>query len=94
MHFEPEVIEDFLAQFDEVKSKILAFEGCRHLELLQQTGRPEVVFTYSIWNSEADLEHYRQSTLFRTTWRNTKRHFRFPAQAWTLDAYFSSRELP
>ncbi len=72
MTFQEEKISDFLAIFNASKHKIRQFEGCQHLELLQDLTQPNILMTYSFWKNEAALESYRQSTLFQTTWAATK----------------------
>jgi quinol monooxygenase YgiN len=48
MSFKPEEVENFLALFETVKTKIRAREGCTHLALWQQKDQPNVMFTYSM----------------------------------------------
>jgi len=71
--------------FEHSKDRIRAFEGCRHMELLQHKTRPNVLFTLSIWEDEAALERYRASPFFADTWAKTKALFAEKAEAWTLD---------
>jgi quinol monooxygenase YgiN len=86
MTFRPEAAEVFLRDvFEPSKARIRAFEGCRHMELLRHSSRPEVLFTLSHWESEAALEAYRQSALFRDTWAKTKALFAEKAEAWSLE---------
>lgn len=85
MEFKPECITTFCQLFDERKELIRNFAGCRHLELWQQTDKSNVFFTYSYWESEAHLEHYRYSTLFKETWTLTKALFAQKAEAWSVD---------
>lgn len=72
MTFQEDKLTDFHALFDQSKHHIRAFPGNRHLELLSDPDNPAVRITYSLWNSASDLEAYRQSELFRTTWAATK----------------------
>jgi quinol monooxygenase YgiN len=76
---------DFLTVFDHSKEQIRAFSGCKHLELWQDQQHSNVFMTFSIWESVSDLEQYRASELFQTTWSKTKALFSDKAQAWTLD---------
>lgn len=86
MTFRPEAVEAFRREvFEQSKDRIRAFPGCQHMELLQQRGQPHILFTLSIWESEAALEAYRQSDLFRNTWLRTKAGFAEKAEAWTVD---------
>lgn len=85
MRFRPEAVAEFVALFEERKSLIRHFEGCHHLELWRQAGQPEVFFTYSIWESEQHLDHYRFSELFRDTWAKTKALFADKAEAWSVE---------
>ena len=81
-----ESIEAFLANFEQVRSTIIGFEGCHYLELLQDSGNSNTFFTYSHWESEEHLESYRNSPIFSDIWRTTKTMFDQPAQAWSLDS--------
>ena len=54
------------------------------MELLQSASEPNVLFTLSIWERESDLEIYRQSELFLSTWARTKALFADKPEAWTL----------
>lgn len=86
MTFRPEAVETFRREvFDSSKHLIRAFPGCQHMELLQETGQPHILFTLSIWESAAALEAYRQSELFRNTWERTKAGFADKPQAWSLE---------
>lgn len=84
MSFEPQRVPQFLALFDEVKDKIAAFEGCEGLTLLRDAKEPNVLFTYSYWQSESHLNKYRFSELFKDTWGKTKALFNDAPMAWSL----------
>ncbi len=84
MHFQPESVPEFLELFDAVKHKIRHFSGCMELKLMQEDGTPQVLFTYSIWESQAHLEAYRNSPFFADTWRKTKALFAEKAQAYSM----------
>jgi quinol monooxygenase YgiN len=84
MTFDPARVAVFLAVFEESKHRIASFPGCLHLELNYQADQPNVLYTISRWNSEADLQNYRSSELFLTTWAKTKVLFAGKPQAWTL----------
>ncbi len=85
MSFSEKHIEDFLVNFEENKSKIRNFKGCRLLELYQDKTNPNIFFTYSYWESENDLEFYRQSELFKSVWSKTKLLFNEKPEAWSVD---------
>lgn len=87
MKFIPEKIHDFHEIFNQAKEFILGSEGCKHLELLQDKDRPEIFFTYSIWDSEEYLLKYRSSPLFDSVWGRTKLLFSEPPEAWTLEQH-------
>jgi heme-degrading monooxygenase HmoA len=44
----------------------------------------QVFFTYSKWESEADLNHYRFSAFFKETWTKTKMLFAAQPNAWSV----------
>jgi heme-degrading monooxygenase HmoA len=84
MTFKPEFIEDFKSVFNSHKNLISSFEGCSHLELLQDVNNPVVFFTFSIWDEKKHLESYRQSSEFKAIWGQTKIFFSQKAEAWSM----------
>ena len=89
MSFAEENIEEFLKNFEEKKNDIRNFKGCRFLELYRDKTNSNIFFTYSYWNTEADLENYRHSDLFKTVWAKTKPLFNDKPQAWSVDKVVS-----
>ena len=85
MTFAPHHVNDFLKLFSENKNRIASFEGCTHLELLNDKENPNVFFTYSKWQDESFLEKYRESELFTSVWNETKKLFAAKAEAWTVE---------
>ena len=81
MTFQEDKVATFLDIFQESQFKIRAFEGCQHLELLQDVSQKHIFYTYSHWQSEAHLEQYRHSELFTEVWARTKALFAQKAQA-------------
>lgn len=80
-----EAADRFEALFSERRSRISSQPGCSHLELWQDAHEPLVFFTYSHWESEADLDRYRFSAFFKETWGLTKALFGAEkAQAWSV----------
>jgi quinol monooxygenase YgiN len=83
--FRKDKIEDFKAVFETSKELIRQMPGCLHLELLQDKNNPCIFFTLSHWEKESDLEHYRHSELFKTTWAKTKILFDDRPEAWSTE---------
>lgn len=75
LSFHEENIEAFLTIFENSKNLIANFPGCNGLTLLQDANHANVFYTYSLWGAENDLENYRHSELFKTTWAATKALF-------------------
>jgi len=84
MTFRAEESENFEKIFEARKEKIRSFPGCLQLELVREKDA-HVFFTISIWNDPADLENYRHSELFKTTWSVVKPMFEARAEAWTTE---------
>jgi quinol monooxygenase YgiN len=85
MKFRDVEIKAFTSLFEERKNTIRSFEGCNHLELWQDAKDPSIFFTYSHWESEKHLDHYRYSEFFRDTWTKTKALFDGKPQAWSVN---------
>lgn len=91
LSFEPEKVDTFLSVFDESKNKIRQFAGCVHLELFRCKAPDNIFFTYSFWESEQALNQYRNSNLFKSTWKKTKQLFNDKPEAWSVEVLFDSR---
>ncbi|WP_372946547.1 putative quinol monooxygenase [Muriicola sp.] len=84
LHFKKENISSFERIFRETQEVIRNFEGCTLLELYQDAADPSIFFTYSKWDSEEDLEAYRESDFFKGVWARTKALFVEKAEAWSI----------
>jgi hypothetical protein len=89
MTFQANKIGIFKVLFEARKEQIRGFNGCEYLELLQNVNQPNIFFTYSFWNSETDLNAYRDSELFKDTWAKTKVLFDEKPEAWSVDSVTS-----
>lgn len=89
MGFQEDKIDEFLANFEEIKHKIRNFEGCKFLELYRDKDNTHRFFTYSYWEDEQALENYRNSDLFKGVWANTKVFFNEKPEAWSVDKLVS-----
>lgn len=85
MSFHADKIPMFLEHFHTVKNNIRNFPGNNFLEVYQDKNNPEIIFTYSVWNEESDLENYRTSALFKEVWAYTKQFFKDKPEAWSVD---------
>jgi heme oxygenase (mycobilin-producing) len=85
MTFMPEKVNEFLEIFNSSKQLIRNFEGCSHLELLNDINSPNIFFTYSYWQCETHLNNYRDSELFGSVWKKTKPLFSAKAEAWSVE---------
>lgn len=81
MTFHPDAVGDFLAMFETVAPRIRGFDGCQRLELWEDARYPNILSTYSHWDSAIALDAYRHSALFRDTWAKTKTWFAAPTVA-------------
>lgn len=84
MTFDPSKVEDFLVVFYESSDYIRTFPGCIQMQLLNDINHPNIYYTYSQWESEEDLNNYRNSTRFREIWGKTKVNFSAKAEATSL----------
>jgi len=89
MSFAEENIPAFLENFEIIKDKIRNAPGNRLLELYQDKNNKCIFFTYSYWDTEEDLENYRQSELFNEVWAFTKKLFNDKPETWSVDKLVS-----
>lgn len=81
--FQEHQVAEFLRTFETNGPKIRAYDGCKSLELVQDIYRPYVFFTISKWENEEALNAYRNSAVFKKTWKAMKLLFSLPAHAWS-----------
>lgn len=86
--FEADKINDFIAFFDTINTKVSTYPGCHGMRLHQVVNEPNVVFTYSFWESENHLNDYRYSSTFEHVWSTIKPWFGGKPEAWTCATYF------
>jgi quinol monooxygenase YgiN len=84
-------IAQFKSNFEVSKQNIRQFKGCQFLELYQEKHNKNLFFTYSYWNSEEDLNNYRNSDLFLGIWAKTKPMFNDKPEAWSVNKLDSLR---
>jgi len=89
MSFDENKIEEFLENFHQNKDEIRNFEGCTFLELYRDKKNKNIFFSYSYWNSEEELDNYRNSDFFKSVWSKTKVLFNDIPQAWSVDKLIS-----
>ena len=89
MSFHEEKISKFLENFEFIKEKIRNVPGNRLLELYQDKSDQTIFFTYSYWETEQDLENYRNSELFFEIWTDTKKLFNNKLEAWSVEKLVS-----
>src|SRR3954467_4657948 len=87
MTFQPEKVNEFLELFERSKQSIRNMPGCTHLELLNDVSAPNIFFTYSYWENETHLDHYRNSDVFGDVWPRTKVLFAAEPKAWSLSRH-------
>ena len=85
MTFKQEEVSSFVNVFYRNCEKIKSFKGCSAVKLLKDVNSDDVYFTYSHWNSEADLNNYRNSEFFKSVWIKTKALFSEKPEAWSLE---------
>jgi hypothetical protein len=84
MNFEEENIQSFLKIFEQAENKIRTLPGCIHLELKRNVRNHSQLATISKWNSEKELNNYRESEFFKDTWQKTKALFSSDAEAFSF----------
>ena len=89
MSFHEDKISNFLENFEVIKEKIRNAPGNRLLELYQDKTDKCIFFTYSYWETEQDLENYRNSELFFEIWTDTKKLFNNKPEAWSVEKLVS-----
>jgi autoinducer 2-degrading protein len=83
LSIQEEHCQTFIDIVKKVQPLILRFGGCTFLQLVQDLDQPSKFMTFSHWDSEADLDSYRNSELFIGFWKQVKPLFSEKAEAWS-----------
>ena len=83
LSFHDKYISNFKTIFEENKQKIISQKGCSRLEMLKDIKDVNIIFTYSCWDSEDDLNNYRNSEVFKDVWSKSKILFNKKPEAWS-----------
>jgi heme-degrading monooxygenase HmoA len=75
----------FLENFESIKERIRCAPG-NLLELYQDKENKSIFFTYSYWDTEEDLENYRNSEFSMKF--GLKKLFNGKPEAWSVDKFF------
>ena len=78
--------KQFIDLFEKNQHLISSFSGCISVELVQDVNANNIFFTYSLWENENALNNYRNSTLFKGIWSETKTFFSDKPEAWSLQS--------
>lgn len=92
LEFQEGKIKEFLAFFETIKHRVNEFPGCYGMKLYQDIDSPNVVMTYSHWQSQTELDNYRKSQTFGEVWPTIKPWFKEKPEAWSVNAYFNGFE--
>lgn len=93
LEFQEDKVEDFLSFFQTIKHKVNTFEGCHGMRLHQDVSKPQIIMTYSQWNSHESLDNYRNSATFGEVWPKIKPWFSNKPEAWSVSTNFDGFEL-
>jgi len=85
--FKSEHREDFIHFITEYRPQISNFKGCGGVKFLNDIANPNIFFTYSHWENEDALNHYRDSELFAKVWGTVKQWFELKAEAWSVEEF-------
>ena len=89
LEFQEDKIAEFLAFFDTIKNVVNEFPGCYGMKLYQDIDNPCIIMTYSHWESQKNLNNYRDSEEFGTIWPKIKPWFNNKPEAWSVKVYFN-----
>lgn len=83
---------DIFKEFSKtIVNKIASSKGCHKVNILQDKNNKNTFFSYSLWDSEDDLNNYRSSELFIDIWSKTKVMFADKPLAWSTEIVTKSQ---
>jgi len=84
-HFLPGKAEDFREIFEYGQHVVTGSKGCHWVKLLSDENNTDIGFTLSLWDSEHDLNEYRNSTEFKSYWPKIKALLAEKTEVWNLE---------
>jgi (4S)-4-hydroxy-5-phosphonooxypentane-2,3-dione isomerase len=92
MSFHEERCADFEQKFADIKEQIGNQPGCANVKLLRAKGEENVYFTLSDWESDSDLDNYKETVLFETVWAEVKEWFNAKPEAWSTEIIIDNKD--
>lgn len=92
MTFHQDKCASFEQYFEEIKDKVGNQPGCHGVKLLKEASNSGVYFTYSIWDSQIELDAYRFTPLFKVVWPKVKDWFAARPEAWSTNVLLESEK--
>jgi len=93
LDFQENKTEAFFKFFDTIKNSVNSFPGCQGMRLHRDIVNPNIVMTYSQWDSQESLDLYRNSETFGKVWPTIKPWFANKPEAWSVSTYFDGFEF-
>ncbi len=86
LHFKQNQAQVFLNDILPLQKRFTRnFPGCHHLELWVSKDDPDLIFSYSYWETVDALNQYRMSKKFEEFWKKTKALFSSRAEAYSIE---------
>ncbi len=90
MTFQADKCDEFQDFVTTIVDTIASFKGCHKVEILRDVNQRNIFFSYSLWDSEDDLNNYRHSEKFKEIWTKTKQMFSEKTIAWSTEKITNS----
>ncbi len=81
-------LEAFKLFMTNLHNEKLRLPGCLHFDFFHDKRNKNVYFSYTIWESEKYLRHYRKSELFKEVIQTLRSLCIEEPQAWTIENVF------
>ncbi|MEI6312609.1 MAG: antibiotic biosynthesis monooxygenase family protein [Bacteroidota bacterium] len=85
LHLHEDKVESFITIYNESKAFIAQSKGNRAVRLVRDIHQSNLLFTISSWDTEDDLNKYRQSDFFAGVWSRVKPLLESKTDAWSLE---------
>ncbi len=85
-------VDSFKKRIPIISIEVRRVSGCMHNDIFRDKNKDNVFYSYTIWNSEEDIEKYLNSQYYKEIWNDLWDYFKIEPQAWKIDNIFDYPE--
>ena len=81
-------INSFIKRIPIISNEVRRVSGCIHNDIFRDKMKENIFYSYTIWNSDEDIEKYLGSQYYKDIWGDLWDYFEGTPKSWKIDNIF------